>query len=121
MQKIRMLLKSTFEEAVNHDPISKNQCDVCRCRSPFRRSHCQSRSWRNAIRAFMPASRLRSYENRRVLATCGLYPAFLLVNDSGSSLDVAANSCKIVVNGAELADSGWIFGNGPMPEVKAEA
>jgi hypothetical protein len=39
----------------------------------------------------------------------------LLVNDSDSSVDVAAESWKIIVNGAELPDSGWIFGNGPMP------
>lgn len=40
---------------------------------------------------------------------------FLLINDSDSPLDVAAGSWKIVVDGIELADSGWIFGNGPMP------
>jgi len=39
---------------------------------------------------------------------------FLLINDSDSPLDVAAASWKIVVDGVELADSDWIFGNGPM-------
>src|SRR6266478_9940544 len=40
---------------------------------------------------------------------------FLLINDSDSPLDVDAASWKIVVDGVELSDSGWIFGNGPMP------
>src|SRR3954468_22024758 len=38
---------------------------------------------------------------------------FLLINDSDSPLDVAAASWKVVVDGVELADSNWIFGNGP--------
>ncbi len=41
--------------------------------------------------------------------------SFLLLNDSGSTMDVQANSWKIVINGAELEGSGMIFGNGPMP------
>jgi hypothetical protein len=42
-------------------------------------------------------------------------PAHVLFNDSDSAVDVAANSWKIVVDGVELSESGWIFGNGPMP------
>ncbi len=44
-----------------------------------------------------------------------VYLSFVLLNDSGSALDVHANSWKIVVNGTELKDSQWIFGNGPGP------
>jgi len=40
---------------------------------------------------------------------------FLLINDSDSAVDVKAGSWKIVIDGVELQDSGWIFGNGPMP------
>lgn len=40
---------------------------------------------------------------------------FALVNDSGKPLDCKARSWRIVINGNELADSGWIFGNGPGP------
>jgi hypothetical protein len=40
---------------------------------------------------------------------------FLLINDSDSPLGVDAASWKIVIDGVELSDSGWIFGNGPMP------
>lgn len=41
--------------------------------------------------------------------------SFVLLNDSDRALDVHADSWKIVVNGAELEDSGYIFGNGPGP------
>jgi hypothetical protein len=41
--------------------------------------------------------------------------SFLLVNDSDTPLDVEAGSWKIAINGTELPDSDWIFGNGPMP------
>ena len=40
---------------------------------------------------------------------------FLLINDSDSAVDVKARSWKIVIDGVELQDSDWIFGNGPMP------
>lgn len=40
---------------------------------------------------------------------------FLVVNDSNSARNVAAGSWKIIVNGTELADSDFIFGNGPAP------
>jgi hypothetical protein len=40
---------------------------------------------------------------------------FLLINDSDSAVDAKAGSWKIVVDGVELQDSDWIFGNGPMP------
>ena len=40
---------------------------------------------------------------------------FLLINDSDSAVDVKAGSWKIVIDGVELQDSDWIFGNGPMP------
>jgi hypothetical protein len=39
----------------------------------------------------------------------------VLLNDSDKALEVHAESWKIVVNGVELKDSGWIFGNGPGP------
>jgi hypothetical protein len=41
---------------------------------------------------------------------------FVLLNDSETPLDVEAGSWRIVINGGELKDSGWIFGNGPEPE-----
>jgi len=41
--------------------------------------------------------------------------AFLIVNDSDSVRNVAAGSWKLIINGAELPDSGMIFGNGPGP------
>ena len=54
---------------------------------------------------------MREYtENPRVQLS------FVLLNDSDSTLDVHEGSWKIVVNGDELADSGMIFGNGPMPQ-----
>lgn len=40
---------------------------------------------------------------------------FLLVNDSDSAVDVTAGSRKILIDGVELPDSDWIFGNGPAP------
>jgi hypothetical protein len=40
---------------------------------------------------------------------------FLLINDSDSAVDVKAGSWKIVIDGVELLDSDWLFGNGPMP------
>lgn len=40
---------------------------------------------------------------------------FLVVNDSNSVRNVTASSWKIVINGNDLPDSGWIFGNGPGP------
>ena len=41
--------------------------------------------------------------------------AFLLINDSDTAVDVKAGSWKIVIDGVELPDSDFIFGNGPMP------
>ena len=41
--------------------------------------------------------------------------ALYLLNDTDSSLNVSAGSWKLVIDGVELADSGFIFGNGPMP------
>lgn len=40
---------------------------------------------------------------------------FLLINDSDSAMDVNAGSWKIVIDGVELQDSDFIFGNGPRP------
>jgi hypothetical protein len=40
---------------------------------------------------------------------------FVLLNDSGEPQPTAPESWKIVINGQELADSGYIFGNGPAP------
>src|SRR5689334_8130701 len=40
---------------------------------------------------------------------------FLLLNDSASDLDTAEGSWRIVINGKELQDSNFIFGNGPRP------
>jgi len=40
---------------------------------------------------------------------------FLVVNDSDSVRNVVAGSWKLIVNGAELPESGMIFGNGPGP------
>jgi hypothetical protein len=41
--------------------------------------------------------------------------AFVLINDSDSAVDVRAGSWRIVIDGVELRDSDWIFGNGPSP------
>jgi hypothetical protein len=42
-------------------------------------------------------------------------PSFLLINDSDSAIDAKERSWKIVIDGVELQDSGFIFGDGPMP------
>lgn len=41
--------------------------------------------------------------------------SFVLLNDSQRVIDSSPGSWKIVINGKELADSGWIFGNGLSP------
>ena len=41
--------------------------------------------------------------------------SFLLLNDSETSQNTAPESWKIVIDGKELKDSDWIFGNGPVP------
>ena len=41
--------------------------------------------------------------------------AFHLSNDSEAAQSTAPASWKIVIDGKELSDSGWIFGNGPGP------
>jgi hypothetical protein len=40
---------------------------------------------------------------------------FLLINDSDTTVDVKAGSWRIVIDGVDLKDSDFIFGNGPMP------
>jgi len=40
---------------------------------------------------------------------------FLLLNDSASDLPTAEGSWRIVIDGKELEDSNFIFGNGPRP------
>jgi hypothetical protein len=42
--------------------------------------------------------------------------SFILLNDSEAPVDVEAGSWRIVVDGTELKDSGFLFGNGPHPE-----
>jgi len=41
--------------------------------------------------------------------------SFHLLNDSEITQDTAPASWQIVIDGKELKDSGWIFGNGPGP------
>lgn len=41
--------------------------------------------------------------------------SFILLNDSEQPIDAAAEDWRIVIDGKELADSGYIFGNGPGP------
>jgi hypothetical protein len=43
----------------------------------------------------------------------GLYVEFTLVNDGEAAVDPKVGESRIVVDGAELADSGLILGNGP--------
>jgi hypothetical protein len=43
----------------------------------------------------------------------GLYVEFTLVNDGEATVDPKVGESRIVVDGAELADSGLILGNGP--------
>lgn len=40
---------------------------------------------------------------------------FLLINDSDTAVDVKAGSWTIVIDGVDLQDSDFIFGNGPGP------
>ena len=40
---------------------------------------------------------------------------FLLLNDSETAQSTAPESWKLVIDGKELEDSGYIFGNGPAP------
>jgi hypothetical protein len=40
---------------------------------------------------------------------------FYLLNDSETAQTTAPESWKIVIDGKELRDSDWIFGNGPGP------
>jgi hypothetical protein len=44
-----------------------------------------------------------------------VFVSFLLLNDSATPQSTATESWKIIVDGKELPDSGYIFGNGPMP------
>lgn len=55
-----------------------------------------------------------AYENWNG-STRALNITFGLVNDSNEVARTDANSWKIVINGEELADSDFIFGNGPGP------
>ncbi len=41
--------------------------------------------------------------------------AFVLLNDAETSGNAAPGSWKLVIDGKELEDSGFLFGNGPMP------
>jgi len=41
--------------------------------------------------------------------------SFVLLNDGENSVNSAEQGWMIVVDGKELGDSGWIFGNGPSP------
>src|SRR5687767_5038390 len=38
---------------------------------------------------------------------------FTLVNDGSATIDPKIESSKIIINGVELEDSGFILGNGP--------
>jgi|ERR1700736_3867419 hypothetical protein len=40
---------------------------------------------------------------------------FVLLNDGEFPIDVEGRAWKLVINGKELPESGWIFGNGPAP------
>ena len=40
---------------------------------------------------------------------------FLLINDSDTAMNVKPGSWKIVIDGVDLQDSDFIFGNGPRP------
>jgi hypothetical protein len=40
---------------------------------------------------------------------------FILLNDSDASINAAEGGWQIVIDGKELKDSGFIFGNGPGP------
>lgn len=45
----------------------------------------------------------------------GLNISFALLNESNLIADTHFESWKITINGKELPDSHWIFGNGPGP------
>jgi hypothetical protein len=45
----------------------------------------------------------------------GVNVAFLLLNDSESERPTATESWRLVIDGKELEDSGFLFGNGGMP------
>jgi hypothetical protein len=76
-------------------------------------------------------SRQRNWTHGLRRTTCGHYcgdgtlggaselsvwVTFLLLNDSEATLNVSAESWKIVIDGEELRDSDYLFGNGVMPE-----
>jgi len=41
--------------------------------------------------------------------------SFVLLNDSDTPLNSTDQGWKIVIDGKDLSDSDWIFGNGPAP------
>lgn len=40
---------------------------------------------------------------------------FVLLNDGDAPTETSAESWKLAIDGTELQDSSWIFGNGPAP------
>jgi|SRR5580704_9268391 hypothetical protein len=62
-----------------------------------------------ALHAGITAQLTQGYSEPSVMV------AFHLLNDSETAQTTAPDSWKIVIDGKELSDSGWIFGNGPEP------
>ena len=54
-------------------------------------------------------------EFARGISEPSVWVAFLLLNDSEGTLNVSPESWKIVIDGNELKDSDYLFGNGPTP------
>ena len=61
------------------------------------------------LHAGITAQLTQGYEEPSVMV------AFLLLNDSETAQSTAPESWTILIDGKELSDSGWIFGNGPEP------
>ncbi len=61
------------------------------------------------LHAGITAEMAQGYEEPSVIVT------FVLLNDTEALLNPAAEPWKILIDGKEVPDSGFILGNGPMP------
>jgi hypothetical protein len=71
----------------------------------------ESKASRNCagLHAGITAQLTQGYNEPSVMVT------FLLLNDSETAKSTAPESWELVIDGKELEDSGYIFGNGPAP------
>lgn len=71
--------------------------------------HAKSKVNCTGLHAGITAQLTQGYSEPSVMV------AFLLLNDSDTAQSTAPESWKIVIDGKELSDSDWLFGNGPRP------